>query len=141
MIQEYLMNELKKIIPDLTWSVDYYHAEDNTGTVYTSSSFKPGEYDVEYRYPGYQIWIRSSDWDYAKLAAELTFEKLHKKTNFKVDVNYEKEEQVVLTKHYLVLLILAASDPIRIGDNDGVMEYSVNFDVTLTEIKEEIKNG
>lgn len=138
MIQEHLMNELKTIIPELTWSVDYYYAEDNTGTVYSTASGQPDRYDTKYRYPGYQVWIRSSDWDYAKLAAEQTFNALHKKFNLIVEVNYEKDGEVVETKRYLVLLILAASDPLRIGDNDGIMEYSVNFDVTLTEIKEEL---
>ncbi|HLR69425.1 MAG TPA: minor capsid protein [Virgibacillus sp.] len=138
MIQEYLMNELKTIIPGLTWSIDYYYAEDNTGTVYSTASGQPDRYDIEYRYPGYQVWIRSSDWDYVKLAAEQVFSVLHKKSNLIVDVSYEKDGEVVETKRYFVLLILASSDPLRIGDNDGVMEYSVNFDVTLTELKEEL---
>ncbi|MCM3396487.1 minor capsid protein [Oceanobacillus profundus] len=135
MIQEALMNELKTAIPELTWSVDYYFADDYTGTVYSTSSGQPDRYDTEYRYPGYQVWIRSSDWDYAKLAAELTYKQLHKKSNFRVAVDYEKDGQVVLKKHYLVLFVMAASDPLRIGDNNGIMEYSVNFDVTLKEEK------
>ncbi|MFD1350146.1 minor capsid protein [Oceanobacillus caeni] len=141
MIQEYLMNELKRVIPGLTWSVDYYYAEDHTGTVYSEASGQPDRYDTGYRYPGYQVWIRSSDWDYAKLAAEQTFNALHKKSNFRVTVDYEKDGEVVETKHYLVLLIFATSDPLRIGDNEGIMEYSVNFDVTLTDLKEEELNG
>jgi hypothetical protein len=141
MIQEYLMNELKTIIPDLTWSIDYYYAKDNTGTVYSADGSQPDRYDTGYRYPGYQVWIRSSDWDYAKLAAELAYKHLHKKGNFTADVDYEKDGQVEFTKRYLVLLVLAASEPLRIGDNDGIMEYSVNFDVTLTELKEEAING
>lgn len=141
MIQGYLRKELQSIIPDLTWTEDYFYADDNTGTVYATASGKPDRYDTEYRYPGYQIWIRSSDWDHAKLAAEQTFKQLHKKSNFRVAVDYEKDGQVVLTKHYLVFFIVAASDPIRVGDNDDIMEYSVNFDVTLKELKEEIING
>ncbi|MTW85624.1 hypothetical protein F3157_08105 [Virgibacillus dakarensis] len=138
MIQYELMKELKTVIPDLTWTVDYYHADDNTGTVYATSSRQPDRYDTECRYPSYQVWIRSSDWDYAKLAAEMAYQQLHKKSNFRVAVEYEKDGQVVLTKHYLVLFVMAASDPLRIGDNEGIMEYSVNFDVTLRELKEEI---
>lgn len=137
MIQEYLMNELKTVVPHLTWSVDYYYAKDNTGTVYVSSGKQPDLYDMEYRYPSYQIWTRSSDWDYAKYAAEAAFNAFHKKSNLIVSVDYEKDREVVETKRYLVLLILAASDPLRIGVNNKVMEYSVNFDVTLTELKEE----
>lgn len=141
MIQGYLKNELESVIPGLVWTEDYYFAEDNTGTVYATGSRQPDRYDTEYRYPGYQVWIRSSDWDYAKLAAEMAFMKLHKKSNFHVSVDYEKDGRVMLTKHYLVLFVMAASDPLRIGDNDGIMEYSVNFDVTLKELKEEIING
>lgn len=135
MIQEALMNELETVIPSLNWSVDYYTADDNTGTVYSTASGQPDRYDTDYRYPGYQVWIRSSDWDYAKLAAELTYKQLHKKSNFRVAVDYEKDGQVVLKKHYLVFFVMAASDPLRSGDNNGIMEYSVNFDVTLKEEK------
>jgi len=141
MIQGYFREVLQSIIPGLAWTEDYYFADDNTGTVYASSSGQPDRYDTEYRYPGYQVWIRSSDWDYAKLAAELTYKQLHKKSNFKVAVDYEKDGQVVLTKHYLVLFVVATSEPLRIGDNNGIMEYSVNFDVTLKELKEEEMNG
>ncbi|WP_068672279.1 minor capsid protein [Oceanobacillus sp. Castelsardo] len=141
MIQEALMHELEAVIPGLTWTVDYYFADDNTGTVYSTASGQPDRYDTEYRYPGYQVWIRSSDWDYAKLVAELTYKQLHKKSNFRVAVDYEKDGQVVLTKHYLVFFVVAASEPLRIGDNNGIMEYSVNFDVTLKELKEEEISG
>lgn len=109
MIQGYFREVLQSIIPGLAWTEDYYFADDNTGTVYASSSGQPDRYDTEYRYPGYQVWIRSSDWDYAKLAAELTYKQLHKKSNFKVAVDYEKDGQVVLTKHYLVLFVVASS--------------------------------
>lgn len=135
MIQEYLMHELEEVIPGLSWTVDYYTDDDNTGTVYASSSSRPDPYDTEYRYPGYQVFIRSSDWDLAKLAAEMAYMKLHRKSNFKVEVNYEKDGEVVKTKQILVLFIMAASDPLRLGANDGIMEYSVNFDVTMKEEK------
>lgn len=133
MIQVHLMEELQAVIPGLTWTVDYHSAKDNTGSVYATSGRAADKYDTEYRYPGYQVWIRSSDWDFAKLAAELVYKRLHKKGNFKVNVDYEKGGEVVLTKRYRVFLILATSDPIRIGANNEIMEYSVNFDVTLKE--------
>lgn len=135
MIQEYLMNELEEVIPGLSWTIDYFTDDDNTGTVYASSSSQPDVYDTNYRYPGYQVFIRSSDWDLAKFAAEMTFMKLHKKSNFTVDVDVDLEEgeEVVEAKQFLVFFIMAASDPLRIGDNDGIMEYSINFDVTMKE--------
>jgi hypothetical protein len=135
MIQGYLREKLQEVIPGLTWSEDYYYAEDNTGTVYASGSRQPDRYDTEYRYPGYQVWIRSSDRDLAKLAAEMAYIQLHKKSNFNVNVKYEGKGQESFTKRYLVLFVMAASEPLRIGDNDGIMEYSVNFDVTLKEEK------
>lgn len=135
MIQEYLMHELESVIPKLTWTVDYHTDADDTGTVYASTSRQPDRYDTEYRHPGYQVYIRSSDWDYAKLAAETAYMKLHKKSNFTVDVDYEKDGEVVQTKRFLVLFVWAASGPLRIGVNGDIMEYSINFDVTMKEEK------
>lgn len=143
MIQEPLMNLLKKELPDLIWTIDYRTANDNTGTVYsTGGSSSLSSYEVPYRYPTYQVFIRSSDWDYAKTAAEIVFQTLHNKRHFTVTVDYYKDNQVIFQKDYFVYLVSAMQDPIRVGDNGGIMEYSVNFDVILTETnKEELTNG
>lgn len=134
MIQENLMNILATEIPGLNWTIDYRTGNDNTGTVYsTGGSALLSTTNMPYRYPTYQVYIRSSDWDYAKTCAEIAFQTLHKRKNFDVVVPYYKDNQVLFTKEYYVHLIRAMSDPIRVGDDGGVMEYSVNFDVILSE--------
>lgn len=122
MIQDELMHMLKNEINELEWTVDYYTSNDNTGTVFVSSGSQPDMYDTEYRYPSYQVYIRTSDWDLAKQLAEKVFQLLHKKHNFKAG-------------DYYVYLITAATEPIRVGVIDDVMEYSINFDASL--IREE----
>lgn len=142
MIQSYLKDRLhsafKDELPDVTWTIDNYYAEDNTVSIYYAPGRVPDVYDTEYRYPGYQVWIRSKDWNYAKLIAELVYEHLNKLRNLTVEIDYKKEKVVKLTKKYHVFFIEASSDIIQIGINDdGLMEYSLNFDVTLTEKKQQ----
>lgn len=141
MIQEFLMNKLKPLLPDLEWTVDYKTADDNTGTVYYEGGGQPDQYDVPTRYPRYMVYLSSSDWDYAQYAAQVVFDSLHKFQNQIVTVNFYKNGNVVASKSYRVFLITAASDPLPLGVENDVMDYSVNFDVTLTEIKEENNYG
>src|SRR5699024_299313 len=122
MIQDELMHMLKNEINELEWTVDYYTSNDNTGTVFVSSGSQPDMYDTEYRYPSYQVYIRTSDWDLAKQLAEKVFQLLQKKHHFKAG-------------DYYVYLITAATEPIRVRVIDDVMEYSINFDASL--IREE----
>lgn len=135
MIQEKLMDILKEAIPGLSWTIDYRTEDDNTGTVYLNTGSDPDKYDPEYRYPSYQVYIRSGDWDYAKAAAEITFDELHKRDNFKVTTSYERDGITYLEKRYHVFQIVASSDILSLGNDKGIMEYSVNFDVTLREEK------
>lgn len=138
MIQYHLMQKLKLILPDLEWTVDYKTASDNTGTVYYEGGGSPEIYDVPIRYPRYMVYISSSDWDKAEYAAQAVYDALHKLTNESVTVEFEKDGNVVATKSYRVFLIKAASEPLPIGVENNVMDYSVNFDVTLVENKEEL---
>ena len=141
MIQENLRDILSSHIKDLEWTVDYFTGN-NTGTVYsTGGDGDTDNYDTRYRYPTYQVYIRSSDWDYAKTASEMVFDILHNKRDFYATVPYYKDDEILFTKEYYVFLISAMSDPIRVGELDNIMEYSVNFDVILTEKKGEIVNG
>lgn len=142
MIQENIMNILADHIDGLTWTVDYYTDNDNTGTVYgTGGEGNPDLYDTAYRHPTYQVYIRSSDWDYAKTAAEMVYDLLHKRGNFNAAVDYTRNNRTIFTKNYHIFLIEAMSDPIRVGEVGGVMEYSINFDVTLIEKKGVKING
>lgn len=142
MIQRFLKDELAKVVPDLVWSADFYALDDHTGTVYSEGSRTPATNDTEMRYPTYMVYIRSSAWSFAETAAQKVYYALHRTGDFKVTVNeYDKDENVIGEKRYHVFFIAAVSDPIRIGVQNNVMEYSVNFDVTLTEIKEDLTNG
>ncbi|TDM43444.1 hypothetical protein ETI09_03470 [Macrococcoides canis] len=122
MIQESIMNLLRENIVGLTWSVDYRTLGDNTGTVYSDGGEKPGIYDDEMKYPHYQIYIRSSDFDRCKDIAYKAYALLHKKSDWLIN-----EQNNVIHVYF----IEAFSEPLRIGVEDNVMEYSINFRTTL----------
>lgn len=138
MIQEYLMNHLKQEIPDLTWSMDHRWADDHTGTVYSEAGRQHDpDNETTMRYPSYMVYIRSSSWAYAETVAHKVWRSLNGKRDFDVTVNqYGKNENVVGSLTYHVFYVSAVGEPNRIGINDDVMEYSVNFDTQLI-LKEE----
>lgn len=137
MIQDFLMNKLKPLLPDFEWTVDYVFKKPgkSTGTVYYEGGGQPSLYDVLMRYPRYMVYISSSDWDYAQHAAQTVFDLLHNIAGQTVEVDFYKDENVVARKSYHVFSITAASDPLPLGVENGAMDYSINFDVTLVEIK------
>lgn len=137
MIQDYLRDELANKIDSLEWTVDYFTAPDNTGTVYVTDGRRPDVYDTRYRFPSYQVYIRSSNWDKAQEVSEQVLELLHRKNAFEVYVPYKG----IADKRFFVFLLEASTDPIRVGDDDGVMQYSINFDATIREMKEENANA
>lgn len=130
MIQGNLKDILKASLPSLSWSEDYYTAEDNTGTVYSTGGFPQGRYEGQVRRPTYQVYIRSSDWDLSKEAAYEVYNLLHMKSNFEAITDEGSR--------FFVYLITGASEPLRIGVENNIMDYSVNFDVELKQIEEVI---
>lgn len=113
-------------MPELVWSIDHYSAADNTGTVYTEGGGEPSIDDTDMCYPDYMVYIRSSDWALAERRAKQIKKMFHKRANFTVT-----EEGST----YFVYLIAAQSEPLRLGTTDsGIMEYSINFRVTLREV-------
>lgn len=134
MIQKPIMNLLKSNIPGLIWSVNNRTASDNTGTVYSTGGSKPDTYEAEMRYPIYQIYIRSSDFVVAENAAYKVYELLHRKSNWTVEVPiFDKMTETVpkSTQRVHVFFIEALSEPIRVGVNGGIMEYSINVQATV----------
>lgn len=141
----YPKEEKPELFKGFKSTVNYFTEENDTVTVYSSAGLPPSDYDLNYLYPGYQIWIRSEDWDLAELAANMIFDLFHKyprteqqrldslnvETTFEEFDEVKKEYIVLKTKEHQVFSIIAASNPIRIGESNGKMEYSVNFDVTL----------
>ncbi len=134
MIQEPIMNLLRDNIPGLSWSIDYRTASDNTGTVYSDSGEKPSTYDEQMRYPYYQIYLRSSNFELVKNASRQAYDLLHMKMNWEIDLpiyDSNNPDEVIETLPYTVYLIEALSEPILVGVNDNVMEYSINLKTTL----------
>ena len=126
MIDKYLMNLLKDNIKGVVWSRITTSLEDNSGVVYYEGGREPSVYDDDSRYPSYMIYIESSDILKAESIAQQTFNLLHKKSNFDVDVPIGN-----ITKQYKVQTI-NAMEPIRVGIRDnGVAMYSVNIDVIM----------
>lgn len=135
MIQDYIREELKLILPELDWTSNYYTSEDNTGTVFSEGGNSSDLYESGIRYPNYMVYIRSSDWYFAERAAQMVRDQFHNKSNFTAVINqYDKDENVIGTKTYHVFLIVDVGEPNRIGVENGIMEYSVNFQVTLKEV-------
>ncbi|WP_414049775.1 hypothetical protein [Macrococcus animalis] len=138
MIQEPIMTLLRDNISGLSWSIDYRTASDNTGTVYSDSGEKPSIYDEEMRYPYYQVYIRSSNFELAKNCATQVYDLLHKKMNWEIELpiyDPDNPDEVLSTNNYTVYHIEALSEPLLIGVTDEVMEYSINFKTTLRKEK------
>jgi hypothetical protein len=125
MIQSFLKDEAKAVVPELEWTIDFYTSEDNTGTVYSEGGTPPDSYESGMRYPEYMVFIRSSDWTLARVAANKVFKQLHRKMNVQASVDGSQ---------FQVFFIEALGEPIRLGAQDDVMEYSINFRVTLREV-------
>lgn len=125
MIQNYLKEQAQMVLPELEWTIDFYTGEDNTGTVYSENGAKPDTYDANFRFPQYMVFIRSSNWSNAEQAAQKVFDLFHKKYNLQVEEN---------SKQYKVYFIEAMGEPLRLGAQGNVMEWSVNFQVTLREV-------
>lgn len=138
MIQTYIRNILSDALPSLNWTVDYKTANDETGTVYYEGGSKPGEYDVPTRFPRYMVYISSSDWGFAEFAAMKAKELIHKRGGDIVRVDYTKGEEIIETKVFKIQMIRASGDINPLGVENGVMDFSVNFDADLIEMKEEI---
>ncbi|ULG70878.1 minor capsid protein [Macrococcus brunensis] len=134
MIQRPIMNLLKSNIPGLIWSIDNRTASDNTGTVYQTGGSKPDIYEADMRYPYYQIFIRSSDFVKVENAAQKVYDLLHQKTNWTVEIPiYEKMTDTTpkSVEQIHVFFIEALSEPLRLGVNGNIMEYSINVQATV----------
>lgn len=137
MIQEPLMNLLNNEIEGLTWYMNYHPAVDNTATIYYDGGSKPDIYEAKIRYPQYQIYIRSSDFNRALNAAQRTYDLLQGLGHIDLDVPIyagDQSEEPFTFEKYHVYLIEALSEPIRVGVNNDIMEYSINVQATVRKI-------
>jgi hypothetical protein len=123
MVEGYIRERLQTAFPQLVWTENHYQAEDHTGTVYVEAGEKPDTYESDMRFPYYMVWVRSSDWDLAQRVAYGAVEILN------------KQRQIEYTDYignvYQIIFIESIADANRIGVNEGKMEWSANFKVTL----------
>lgn len=128
MIEQYLLEQIQEIDRDnFRWSINHTTQNDNAVTIYSDAGQAPSTYDDAMRFPNYQIYIKSSDFDKAKLMAHQIFDKLQCLNHQVIEVQLNDE-----TQQYYLYFLEAISDIIVIGVNeDDVMELSLNFKATL----------
>lgn len=138
MIQQYLKDILETQLPSLDWSVSHRHGDENKATVYYEGGGQPGLYDVPNRYPNYMVYLSSSDWEYVEYAAHMVLGILHKRTGDIITVEFKQDGDVIDSKTFKLFWIEAQGEPNDLGvDAQQIRAFSVNFRVTLTEMKEE----
>ncbi|MBP3950339.1 hypothetical protein J7W16_04280 [Bacillus sp. YZJH907-2] len=78
------------------------------------------------------VYIRSSDFKRSRDAALQVYKHFHLRSNMIVMVE-EKDElgTVIRATKYRILLVTATTLPLRIGVENDIMEYSINFNVQL----------
>lgn len=138
MIHEPLMNMLKAEMPDLSWSVNNYRANDNVGAVYNRQGRGSSRYEGNIHRPLYQVLIRSSDWDKAELYAYKVQTMFHKYTNDNMIAHLYKNAIPVKRLTVDVMLLENVGGVAFLGAaENNTHEYSINFDATLNILKEE----
>ncbi|KQL57235.1 MULTISPECIES: hypothetical protein [Bacillaceae] len=140
MIQLWMMDELKRELSHLKWTIGQYTASDHTGTVYYEGGRSPAKTETRMRLPNFMVWIRSSDWEYAEYAAQKTFDLFHMRGQdgrFEIQIEQEVKDEV-WRERYLVFLMSAIQDPIDMGVVDNINTWSINFDVELIKLEEAI---
>lgn len=133
MIQTFLAERLKKIIPEFRWSDSFRTSDDGVATVYYEGGGSPDVYEVPNRYPRYMVYLTSSDWSAVEYAAQKVFEDLHKAGGFDAVIEYSRGGQVVETKTVRVRQITVQGEPNDLGVQNNIRAFSVNVDVWITE--------
>jgi len=142
LIQGFLREYLAGVLPELRWTESYRSDDSNVGTVYAEGGSSPDEYDVPNRYPSYMVYISSPDWGLAQTAAEIAFEQLKNLKGVRVPVTFEKDDgEPVMTHVFWLWRTRMQGEPNDLGVQNGIRDFSINFDVLLTEMKEDETNG
>lgn len=137
MIQSWIKDQLKAALPSMDWTVDYESQDDHAATVFYEGGGDPSTYDIDYRYPRYMVWISSVDFEEAEYVADEVFDLLHQIRNVPLTIHFYQNGKVVKTKAVILKKLIASTSPLRIGVEEEKMLYSVNFDATIIDQKEE----
>lgn len=137
MIQEYLMNELKRAVPGYVWTVDFRPDDNGFATVFSEGGIGPDNAgDLLNRRPRYQVYLSSKDWDDVATAAELVYEHLRNMGPRRVDVPLYRSGKVVGERSFYLWKIDLIGEPNDLGMGaDNVRDFSINFEALLTRIE------
>lgn len=145
MIQYWLGDLLKAEFPgnrkDIT--VDYLTERDTNIVVYYEGSSAPGRFDINRLDLNYMVWVESKDWGFAEYVANRIFDMLHKYHEKHgrplIEVEHVNANMEVLATEMVKLhRVFAAGHINPLGVEDGKMQYTINFETTIT--KEEHTN-
>lgn len=127
MIARYFADQLKQKYPDWKVSENFYTATDYIMAVFDEGGGEPDpDNETNPLRPAFMIWLSSSDWAATIRIAYEIFKLFHNQRNFQV-TDYDGN-----TFH--VNMIVAETMPLRIGVNDGKMQYSINFSAHIREV-------
>lgn len=136
MIQKYIKDLLATNLPGLEWTIETYTGADNTGTVLTDT---PSSADVdderEFLFPGYQVYLRSSDFEKVEYYSYKVQEILNKRRDEIATRDYKDGSGNTLGSRSYRIIFIECSTPIRVGLEGKHLDYSINFKAILKEVK------
>lgn len=127
MIQRAIKKILQDRIPDLEWTVDYRTAQSEFGVVYYEGGYPPDRSDMKSHLMNYQVEIRSQSFDKASNRAFDTYKAIHGIENRVVEVPILEDGRLIRTDKHFIQYIYAESPPIRVGVENDIMIYTINF--------------
>lgn len=127
MIQRAIKKILQDRIPDLEWTVDYRTAQSDFGVVYYEGGYPPDRSDMKSHLMNYQIEIRSQSFDKAANRAFDTYKAIHGIENRVMEVPILEDGRLIRIDKHFIQYIYAESPPIRVGVENDIMIYTINF--------------
>ncbi len=127
MIQRAIKKILQDRIPDLEWTVDYRTAQSEFGVVYYEGGYPPDRSDMKSHLMNYQVEIRSRSFDKTANRAFDTYKAIHGIENKVMEVPVYEDGRLIRTDKHFIQYIYAESPPIRVGVENDIMIYTINF--------------
>lgn len=123
MIREWLLGQLKNIVPSYKWTIGYIVGDgEDRGYILQYPSLPPSKSETVTRYPNFQIILSSRDFEQVGKVADEIFKRLHGQGN----INYLGHK---------IFLVEALGEPHDIGVENGSKEYSLNIRITYREVE------
>lgn len=125
MIQKWIKDELKKVIPNLEWTIDYKTGEKETGVVYQESPGNPSTNDFNMQNPTYSVYIET-DKKVAEDVAWLVHDTMHKR----------HQELATISGREFQVIFIQSIPPLPVGiDANKQMTYTINLQTTIRRVK------